>query len=244
MRLMASLKYGDAIHSQQLRQANANQVFNIFSLMEEREELGENYGDYRSFLFGRSPYCRILSGYIDKYVNKISTTPKTGPGPISYADFIALLQNAILKKGSVESVAEYRTFCPANQDVGYEFYQKIGSPPFSQIFLLESYGFPEGALHHSPTSIRTLLLLAEQQDEFERARGLIPPQPPHHTEKIYDQEIAYLSGEKLWALIQERGPRSIDLKSFYPEAILDMFEQAYSGEFAFYKRHNLTFDRP
>lgn len=244
MRLMAFLKYGESIDPQQLRYARPSQVFRIFSLMKETDEPGQDYSTYKTVLFGRNPYCRILSGYIDKYVNRKSTTPTIGPENICYNDFIVLIRSTKMQPEAIAKVAEFSTFCPADQDDGHEFYQKIGAPHFSYVSLLRDFGFPEGALHHSLSSIQTILDLANQHYDFERASGLVLGKPRRRGEQINDIGIASWPSERLWTFIQEKGPRSISLGSFYTDDLLDKFEDAYSGEFAFYERLGLTFDRP
>jgi hypothetical protein len=45
-----------------------------------------------------------------------------------------------------------------------------------------------------------------------------------------DYDIAYWPMRKLWQFMQENGNKSIDIRSFYPQEVKDLFVEAYANE--------------
>lgn len=59
---------------------------------------------------------------------------------------------------------------------------------------------------------------------------------------MIDFDIAYWPMRKLWQFIQEKGNKSIDIRSFYPQEVKNLFVEDYANEFMFYKELGIEFE--
>ena len=240
---MIFLKNPNKFLPTELKENNPNEIFKKFRSRREREREGYDYSNFKTFLIGRNPYSRILSGFIDKYVNQNSQTPEIGPQNISYYEFIKLICDMKAREIGISNFVEFSSFCNADEDEGYHFYQKIGNPNFSFISLMKNSGYPEGALHHSVESINKIISFLPYHIEYERAIDLVPIKNNGQNNKILDYDIAYWPMEKLWKYILENGNKSIDIRSFYPQELKDLFVEAYANEFMFYRKLGIEFEK-
>jgi hypothetical protein len=227
----------------ELKENNPKEIFKKFRPRKEREREGFDYSNFKTFLIGRNPYSRILSGFIDKYVNQNSQTPEIGPQNISYYEFIKLIGDLKAREIGISNFVQFSCFCNADEDEGYDFYQKIGKPNFNFISLMDNLGFPEGALHHSVETIKKITSFLPFDMDYERAIDLVPVKNIEQNNKILDYDIAYWPMEKLWKYILENGNKSIDIRSFYPQELKDLFVEAYANELMFYRKQGIEFEK-
>lgn len=239
---MIFLKNPNKVLTTELKENNAKELFKKFRSRKEKERDGHDYSNFKIILIGRNPYFRILSGFIDKYVNQKSQTPEIGPQNISFYDFIKLLFGLKAKGIGISNYVDFSAFCNADEDEGFHFYQKLGNPKFKFISLLDHSGYPEGALHHSTESLRKLISFLPYDMEYERAIDLVPIETNMQNNKVLDYDIAYWPMKKLWQFMLDNGDKSIDIRSFYPQEVKNLFLQAYANEFMFYKKLGIEFE--
>lgn len=241
IRLMILLKFGDSVNPSELHNSNSKELFKIYLLCKEEERPGYYYGDFDVVFFGRNPFHRILSAYLDKYVNERSITPKINPGNLSYEELICRLKHTKMGRSALSHFIDFETFCPASADEGYDFYEKIGRPTFSYISQLMEYGFPEGALHHSLESMLEILKITRQGQLLDAAKILSASMVNKEHEQFLCTDIAQLPRDQVRELIRDRGLRSIDARSFYPKLVQDTFVEAYEKEFKFYEDIGMSY---
>jgi hypothetical protein len=108
---------------------------------------------------------------------------------------------------------------------------------------MDNLGFPEGALHHSVETIKKITSFLPFDMDYERAIDLVPVKNIEQNNKILDYDIAYWPMEKLWKYILENGNKSIDIRSFYPQELKDLFVEAYANELMFYRKQGIEFEK-
>ena len=115
-----------------------------------------NYSNYKIIFFGRNPYHRILSLFLDKYACSKSPTPKPIPPAETYHQFIKhLWQVGVNDPRHIEGICS-KEFCFI-KDETFHLYTKCRNNPISEILLLPPTAVPEGRLVHDFRDIKRIL---------------------------------------------------------------------------------------
>ena len=213
-----------------------------------RESIFESWNDqvdytsFKIFFYGRNPYHRIISAYIDKYVNPLSITPKAISDCETYAEFMDMLSVTDLKKEQMVRRVNFSHFCSVTDDVGWEIYDRLGQPVFDYISLLPSTGLPEARLTHYTGNIKYLLTLLNLQDKYRSLKNLYDgylwsDDNLERDKSWIEIDGAYITKEELWKLISsDEQQRNISYASFYPPALEEKFRLLYEDELNFYSK--------
>lgn len=250
IKLMTYLKFGDRFPGSRLSTISNKLLFATY-----RKEVFEpwdakvDYTTYKKVFFGRNPFHRIISCYIDKYVNPISSTPADVPNCSSYIDFLNMLCETGLRKEAMAGRVDFGHFCSVKDDLGWQIYCRAGSPDFDFISLLPDTGLPEGELIHDYRNIRILFELLGVKDKYQSVSGLYENRSFSYdtwlqhepASLLINDELTEMSREQLWEFLKTKNARTISYESFYPAETATLFRNIYHEEFAFYTERNHTF---
>lgn len=105
---------------------HTHQKFNKYNLQNKQPDL-DRVKNYKLVVLLRNPYDRLVSGFINKYVNGEYQTPKNIG---NFADFVNTMSN---NKQIMNNVH----FVPQTSGPGWELLKKLGNPPID--LLLETH---------------------------------------------------------------------------------------------------------
>jgi hypothetical protein len=248
---MTYLKFPDRFPVDQLATMPNRVLYQTYrkAVFEPLDE-SRDYTGFRKIFFGRNPYHRIISCYIDKYVEPFTSTPKDVPDCNSYIEFMRLLHKTGLAKEGMRGKVDFGHFCSVEDDFGWDIYRQLGCPDFDLISLLPATALPEMTLTHHFENIQTVFELLGIKDQYQNV------QPLYENNRFsYDtwlknssdsvktlDHLASLSKEQLWQIVKSEGSKTISYASFYPPDIADLFQEIYRKEFNFYAKRGYTFN--
>jgi len=134
---MIHLKLGSVVDGAALAREPIPSVYRIFrNTVLERERPQVDYSSFRKIFFGRNPFHRVVSCYLDKYVCRSSSTPKDNPESANYLQFLERLTATRLRREKMKGVVDFGHFCAATNDIGWDFYLDLGQPKFDFISIV------------------------------------------------------------------------------------------------------------
>ncbi len=254
IRLMTYLKNSeefsaDVIAGMSNKELNTNFRSEVFEGVRESVD----YTSFKKVFFGRNPYHRIISCYIDKYVNPDSATPNDVPNTDTYSDFVALLNSTGLTKEAMKSKVDFGHFCSVQNDIGWNFYQRLDCPKFDLVSMLPSTGLPEGDLTHKPQNIKKVLALIGKDKHYRNIKQFYEGHSGAHdvwqenikqqkySNQLDDKSLCAFSREKLWQVMLPEKLREVSYASFYPPEVKAIFDKCYQEEFTFYQALGFKF---
>ncbi len=250
IRLMSYLKLSNNFTAGQLAAMSNKALYKMYKndVFEPWNEKVD-YKPFKKIFFGRNPYHRIISCYIDKYVNPNSKTPSHVPDCKSYLGFIQILNETGLSKEKMTNKVDFGHFCSVTNDIGWQLYTKLGNPDFDMFSLLPATGLPEGNLTHDFRNIKSLFEILGISTDYSSVKELYEnhtysydtwlQQDPHSLLKV--EGLAELGKEELWEFMKSKKSRTISYASFYTHEITKLFHKIYHTEIKFYADRNYTF---
>lgn len=208
-----------------------------------------NYQLYKKIFFGRNPYHRIISAYLDKYISASSVTPKDNPMCRNFQQFLEVLLSTGLSRENMKGIVDYDHFCQVTDDVGWDFYEDLGKPDFDYVSILPETGLPESSLTHHCKSIMNVYKILGIEDEYASVRNHYENHRYFYDTWMNDEEkiSIYVDGIHLYSPAQPRKfqipqmSRSIQYSNFYTDEICNIFGKLYSKELDFYEKLRLKF---
>ena len=86
----------------------------------------------KKVIFVRNPFHRIVSCFLDKYVDSMSVSTKDILECNTFYEFVKILNSTGLVKKNAGKSRLY-SFCKLTQWRGWDFYCKLGKPKFDMV---------------------------------------------------------------------------------------------------------------
>lgn len=150
----------------------------------------------------------------------------------------------------MRGIVNFGHFCSARNDLGWNFYRKLGEPQFDFISLLPETALPEIRLTHHYTNIQKIHELLGLEESYDQVRLHYEEHAySHDTRRITEasqksediKDIHLLSNDSMQRYMQPEWDRKITYASFYPLEVEELFRDLYHEEFEFYRGFNLNF---
>lgn len=244
---MIHLKGGVEVNAGTLAEQPPPEIYRYFhSSIREMIRPDVDYAGYTKLFFGRNPYHRILSCYMDKYVCQTSVTPKDQPSSRCYHDFLAEMADHGLTQQGLRGVADFGHFCHAKSDIGWQFYEDLGRPRFDYISILPETGIPEGHLTHHYENIKEMCDMIGVGELYDEVRVHFEGHDFSHDLSHSDSPtmvdgLSRMSVDDLQQYMKPSWVRRLDYKSFYDLDTQAIFDDLYSPEFDFYRENGHSF---
>lgn len=202
-----------------------------------------NYSNYKIIFFGRNPYHRILSLFLDKYACFKSPTPKPVPPAENYHQFVKhLWQIGVNNSEHIEGICS-KEFCFI-KDENFLLYTKYRNNPISEIIMLPPTAVPEGRLVHDFRDIKRILNITQTQWAYSgRLQNLFEKNIYSPSKFKWDVSMTKPGADIIHKKdLMTFRDRTIDYNSFYPPEVKKMFDETYGEEFDFYEEMGYSFE--
>jgi len=196
--------------------------------------------NFNSILFGRNPYYRIPSLYIDKYVMVNSPTPDKGENTQTFKEFILQL----IKIGFNNKESKLRIFSgffPITKSPYYELFDYC-----SKIIILEENLLPDAKLTHNPESIKFLYDISNNNDAFSEIRCIVEQQWNQKQQRQHEKanckihtNIENASLPELRRILENQ---SVTCENFFSPTLKEQFNLLYRDEFDLYSKRGISFN--
>ena len=199
----------------------------------------DQYTNDEVLLFGRNPYYRILSLYVDKYVMTNSPTPDIGDCIQTFNEFIRGLANTGFdSKESHRSI--FSGFFPLTKSQYFNFYS---SHCHIKPILLDENIIPDAKLTHNVDAIKLLYDLSGRSDKYSEVQRLFEKQWSEKQNKKTEKCDLYTNLEHapLNELREILKTHRLNCESFFSPTLKEQFELLYQEEFILYSKWGIKF---
>ena len=228
-----------------------HQIYEKFYERPPNYECLECYKDYSIVFFGRNPYHRIISLYLDKYVATNSPSPKIKQNINTFKEFIDHMYT--LGFSSERSEAEiFDGFYPITGDNTHWFFEQLNKQKLSvDYFILPNFCLPDGKLIHDNKNLQKLYNLANKQDLFDQISIRLTEGWTHKINcfkldinafhdftSTNSKMLCELTINELRQILKTI---KVDAANFFTPELIDKFNSLYRMEFLFYSKHGIDF---
>mgnify|MGYP003342388813 CR=1 FL=1 len=206
----------------------------------EAKKPNVDYSCYKKVFFGRNPYHRIISSFLDKVVCAHSPNMSKTPSVKNFYEFIKLIFDLKMDEQRMNAFMDSGQFIQIKARPGWDFFKRLGSPSFDLICILPPTALPEGKLIHDFNSLKKIYQITNKNELIEDAK-LISLHHPFYFKNYKSTKLNFYCPFLQHIKDIPRAPRSIEYKDFYNDQIIEMFNDVYSPEFEFYSELGLDF---
>lgn len=212
----------------------------------------EDFSQYKKIFCVRNTYHRVVSCFLDKYVDDNSPGTKDTPKCNNFYEFVKILESTNLEKEKMKGVVDYEHFCQLTENIGWEFYCKINQPEFDLIFDTPTTGLPEGKIVHDHADIKKIYKLLNLQNEYHKISHLYKQNYySFDMWKFFKPKINFSKENFAKVSIDELKDyhgfigkeRTIPYKNFYTNKLAQIITKLYTDELSFFKEKlNIKFN--
>ena len=228
-----------------------HQIYHKFYEKQPNYECLEFYKDYEIIFFGRNPYHRIISLYLDKYVATNSPSPKIKQNTNTFEEFINHMYD--LGFSSERSEAEiFDGFYPITGGAVHWFFEQLSTQRIGiNHFILPNFWLPDGKLVHDIKNLQKLYNLANKQYLFDQISNRLTEGWTHKINCLNSDIKAFnnfnftnptLLGQL--PIVELRNilkTIKVDAMNFFTPNLISKFKSLYRMEFLFYSNREIEF---
>lgn len=202
----------------------------------------EKYTDYTVLFFGRNPYERIVSLFLDKYVAVDSPTPETNEGACDFKTFINFLCTQTFTAHD-SSKRIFSGFFPITSTKAFELFQTLTKANYSsaKIIMLDQFLLPDGKLLYNSEKLANIYMATNNMRLYDQIKHKLESNWTSKQERfnILKQKKSFQMFEDLSeAPIQELRAllknHIISTESFFSKEVKTQFTNLYQKEINFF----------
>ena len=240
MHLTDGLDHSNPNYDQKTHQDYWNNFRPSGEIIKNLEELH----DYKKVIFVRNPFHRIVSCFLDKYVDSMSVSTKDIPECNTFYEFVKILNSTGLVKEKMHGKVDYTHFCKLTQWRGWDFYCKLGKPKFDMIVSTPVTALPEGKIVHDHKQIKLIYELVNCKDDYDGIKHLYEKNYySYDVWKVFKPKIRFETKNFAKTPIEELKKyhgyigkdRTIPYENFYTSHCSSIIYNLYKEEFDFYE---------
>ena len=201
----------------------------------------------KTVLLWRPVHERILSGYLDKYVNKNSPTPKLGtPACETFEEFVNLLSETKLDRALLyEKKIDEGLFGSIKDSLGLAQFKKLNKSQFTKTIQTPLTAFPEAKIILPRKQIKETydllhcsLLYEEIDHKFSCDPGSLKIWEYYKDKINFSNKPAYnMTKEQLQEYQNPARSRTIPFINFYNERLWEAINKTYTDEIKFLEKY-------
>ncbi len=229
-----------------------HQIYEVFYKNQPNYKDVDYYKNHKIVFFGRNPYHRIVSLYLDKYVAIDSPTPEINRNTNTFREFIEHIYNVGFFSENSQ-IEIFDGFFPITTGESFLFFEELLIKQTHAVFyLLPDFWLPDGKLIHDPANLRSLYDMAGEKILFEEIADRLTEAWNYKScclklaTNCSDRFDFDCSKKRMcdYTVAELRNVLKItkfDAMSFFTKELVDMFNVLYQTELAFYDRNKMSF---